>query len=394
MTMALLGVGSSEDFLNRICEHIQPTEQQYELVKRRYRRVGEHLLMKDTPHESLAPDVRPQGSQLTRTATRPMRIDREVVPFDMDVLCICDIDAHTTTSERLYEVLGSRLSEDSDYRGRLSREPRCLRLDYERDDFYLDIVPACVDPCDPNSTRLLIPDRRLWQENAAPIATWRSTDPIRYAEWFDSCCRKSQWAANAECRNKVHPMPRREQVDQKAPLRCIVQLLKWKRNLDFLGQESQPSSIFLATLAARFYEGQTGLADALYAVLENVTAEIERSPARIVVPSPVEPCEDLATPMSDSAYARFCKMLSEMQESLCELRKSGEPGGYGRALTRLAGSRLARRISADVQDDVCDASRCCQLIVPSETSHLTILTRPTRPAKTQAVPRHNFHLDV
>ena len=387
-------IGSAGDFLNRICEKVQPTESQYELAKQRYELVGRHLHEKDTAVERLDPDVFAQGSQLIRTTVRPVKKDRETVPFDLDAVCRCKVDPRTVTSEALYSAVFKRLKERADYADRITAEGKCLRLNYEADDFYLDIIPACADPTDADGIRLLIPDRSRWGNNQAPISTWRSTDPLRYAAWFDEKCTVRDLREGKVVYAKVHPLPGREPANKKAPLRRVVQLIKWKRNIEFVGEDCQPSSIFVTTLAANQYNGEGGLAVAFATVLDGMIAQIAAANGRrIVVMNPVEPSEDLAAAMTDRAYTRFCRMIVSIRQWLSKLEDGEEPGSYAEALRQLAGAKVAASVSAAAQGDVQAASADGRMAVTKDRSEIRVLSEPKPVSNVRPVRSNTFHLD-
>ena len=91
-------IGTADDYLNSICEQIQLTDTQFNTAVRRYKAVGKHLT-KGLARQVVA-RMFPQKSMLSATI-RPMRKDKEVVPFDLDSVCRCDAN-ETTTSQSLY----------------------------------------------------------------------------------------------------------------------------------------------------------------------------------------------------------------------------------------------------------------------------------------------------
>ena len=55
--------------------------------------------------------------------------------------------------------------------------------------------------------------------------------------------------------------------EKKSPLQRVVQILKRHRDLMFNGDESKPISIIITTLAARAYNKETDVLDALVNVV-------------------------------------------------------------------------------------------------------------------------------
>lgn len=387
-------IGTADDYLNSICEQIQLTDTQFNTAVRRYKAVGKHLTEKEASLDKLSPDVFPQGSMLIRTTIRPMRKDKEVVPFDLDSVCRCDANPETTTSQSLYGKIETRLRSDSDYSKRLTCEPKCLRLNYEDDDFYLDQVPACKDPTDELGIRILIPDRTKWMNGYKPIETWRRTDPLRFAAWFEAQCVVERRLVEKRAMANVSPVPPQEPASVKAPLRRTVQLLKRQRDLDFLGDDCQPSSIMLTTLAGTHYRGAAGLADALESVLDGISAQIQAAaPGRIVIQNPTDRNEDLAKPLTESAYTKFCTMIESMRSRLGALRRPNRPTDLGEALRGLAGTKVAAAASAAVQDEVRRAGESGLIGVGAASPAIHILSEAKVTAGVQPVRANTFHLN-
>lgn len=344
---------TADDYLNELCEQVQLSETQFNTATKRYHRVGEHLTAADSNLDRLSPEVFPQGSMLLRTTVRPLRKDREVVPFDLDAVCLCNVDPRSMSSKSLYSRIETRLLASADYAKRLSAEPKCLRLEYEADDFYLDVVPACKDPQDPAGIRLLIPDRAKWTEGRQPIDTWRSTDPLRFAAWFEAQSEVQVRGSVNEALASISPVPPQEPTRVKAPLRKVVQLLKRQRDVTFLGDACRPSSILLTTLGGNHYRGQPGLAESMVLVLMGIDGQIRAAgAARIKVPNPVEPREDLAAPMTEAAYAKFVAMVRDMITRISLIRKPLKPTDLGESLLGLAGPKAAATASGAVQDRI------------------------------------------
>src|SRR5207249_828409 len=77
----------------------------------------------------------------------------------------------------------------------------------------------------------------------------------------------------------------------KSPLQRCVQILKCHRNMMFTDDpEGKPASIIITTLAARAYQGEADIDDALDRILSTMGALVNPTAPR--VPNPVNPAED------------------------------------------------------------------------------------------------------
>jgi hypothetical protein len=399
-------IGTAEEYLTLICERIQLTETQFNTAVRRYRAVGEHLTEKETALDKLSPKVSPQGSMLQRTTIRPMRLGKEVVPFDLDTVCRCDFDPFAKTSQSLYGSVLSRLQSKQEYKDRIEEAQKefgtsgkCIRLAYTSDDFYLDVVPTCVDRSDSEGIRLYMCDPTKWHGFTSPIQTWRRTDPFRFAAWFHGRCAVGTNLVEKRVVASVAPVPPQEEADVKAPLRKVVQLLKRQRDIAFLGETCRPTSIMLTTLAGRHYRGEGTIVDGLQTILDGISRQIAAAkPGRITVPNPADEIashdggiEDLANPLTDAAYAKFCAMIESMRKWLTALRSSTKPTDLGEALKGLAGAKVAAAVSAEVQDEVKSAGLAGSLGISASAPGIHILSEPKPIASIQPVRGNNFH---
>lgn len=81
-----------------------------------------------------------QGSVATRTAIRPLASDE----FDVDVVFPFKLamfkNEHRNPSS-IFEWFVARLQTSEDYRRRMEKKNRCVRLDYAGD-FHVDLIPA------------------------------------------------------------------------------------------------------------------------------------------------------------------------------------------------------------------------------------------------------------
>lgn len=402
-------VGTLDDYLNRICEQIQLSETQFNTAVKRYRRVGEWLTEKDTPLDRLSPDIFPQGSMLQRTTIRPMRLGQDVVPFDIDTVCRCTFDPFTKTSQSLYGSVLARLLANEEFKRRieeaqkhLGTSGKCVRLAYTDDDFYLDVVPTCKDPSDPEGIRLYMCNPDKWPSHTRPIETWKRTDPFRFAAWLQVKCEVGRRLVEKRAAASVAPVPPQEESEVKAPLRRIVQLLKRQRDMDFLGDKCRPTSIMLTTLAGRHYRGEASVAEGLGTVLQGISAQINAaSPRRIAVPNPADEMaphdggvEDLAKPLDDPAYRKFCALIEKMQKALAAARTAhGVPKLYP-VLAQAFGESVVKRAFNAAEEDVKRASAAGRLGASVTGSQIHVLTEPKVSTAVQPVRGSDFHGDA
>lgn len=399
-------IGTLDDYLRRICDAVQLSRTQFETATRRYERVGRHLTEADCALERLRPLVRPQGSMLQGTTIRPTRKGGDVVPYDLDCLCICDFDPQERTSQSLYGSVRSRLVNSPDFEERIRKAEtvcpasgKCIRLSYVDDDFYLDVVPACTDPSDRLGIRVLIANPSKWSTHRAPIETWRRTDPLRFAQWLDAQSEIGERYAIRAIRENVKPVPPQEDANDKAPLRLVIQLLKHRRDLAYLGEDVRPTSVMLSALAGRAYLGQASVASGLRGVLDDVDRQLKASSGgRIVVNNPADEIaphdggvEDLAAPLDERAWKTFNDMISDMKRMLDDAHAARGAHRLYPILSASFGDRTTKAAFNAVDDSVARANRAGLLGAAVGSSGIRVLDSPRARDGIQPVPSSSHH---
>jgi hypothetical protein len=388
-------LGSLDDLLTRIVEAVQLTQEQHDRAAKLYTKMWQWLLAPGTGVAALKPEVFPQGSMLLRTTVRPMSIKGENVPFDLDLVGRVRVDPNTTHAGVVYKKFKDRLEENADYKERLDPRPRCLRLKYPEDLFYLDVIPACPDPTDPAGVAILIPDKGEWTQHQTPRSSYKETDPLRYAEWFEANTEVRSRIMEKSASASVAPVPPREPADLKAPLRKIVQLIKKGRDLDFLGRDQVPSSILITTMAGRAYRGEADLAEGLENVLQQMDSAIRQArPDRIVVLNPTNAKEDFAAVMAQDTYDKFAKFIGNMAAWISKARRT--PTGRKNVqpvLEEAMGKSAVAKAFDSMEKAAFDASRSGTLGAGAAGA-LSILTE-AKPCSSSVkpVPTNNFHLE-
>lgn len=326
-TLASRPIGVTvEEHLNQLCQQQQLTDAQDTKGREEYRKVAKHLVSALASLGKLDPDVKPQGSWLLRTTVRPSGPKGEAEPFDLDAACIIEVNPDIVSSQQVFDAIQSRLRDSQEYATRLTVEKKCLRIHFSDHNFYIDIVPATYDPSDASRKRLLIVDETNWNKGLSPRQTWQITDPFGYATWFEGKCILYYEAltrdlearikkAGPAMASSVEPLPPREHVLQKAPLRRVVQLMKSYRDQYFKDEKKKPASILLTTLAADTYQGTLTTEDSLRAALTYIGQQLQAAGnRRIVVKNPSAPYEDLARRLDDATYAKFKQMIVAMTQ--------------------------------------------------------------------------------
>lgn len=295
----------------------------YDKARKRYEDLGEWFDRDESAVSENNPHIFPQGSFRLGTAIRPLDESEE---YDLDLACKLrdGISKDSHTQETLKKLIGIELEAYRKARGiksELEPKHRCWRLEYQDDlSFHMDIVP-CI-PADEKRRKAILESIRKTglDEYVAGSASqttisitddrhegykhicddWNISNPEGYAKWFEYRMNPQQTRILLE-KAQVDDVPL---FKKKAPLQRVIQILKRHRdNWSKDNPDLKPISIIITTLAARAYNGETGVVTALGNVLEKMGGLV--SPSKPRVPNPVDPEEDFA----DRWYRQDCLHL-------------------------------------------------------------------------------------
>lgn len=329
----------SESTLEELVTELDITPARFQKAIRSYTSVGEWLNRPTSSLRRYEPEVYPQGSFALNTVVRPVN---EADEYDVDL--VCELNGRTKqqlTQEKLRNELHAELKAYADAKGMKEPEPkrRCWRLNYaDGAQFHLDALPALPDG---QRQRLLLEGAGLdaaWSDDAIAITDtehrsfrmlgedWPASNPRGYQRWFRSRmqkvfeARRAQIALNEHA--AVHKIPE-ERV--KTPLHRAVQLLKRHRDTRFIDRpEEKPISIIITTLAARCYQNETTIEDALRQILTHMDVHIEQRQGQHWIRNPTDPRENFADkwaaqPGLASAFHEWLEYARADFQSLLEL---------------------------------------------------------------------------
>lgn len=356
-----------DDLLERICVKLQISSTQHQLAKNRYEAISNWLEAEGSPLVAVRPTIYPQGSLRIGTTAKPLAQQE----YDLDLVCEMQVDWRRLTNPLiLLDAVEDRLRDHQIYKTMLERKNRCIRVNYANE-FHLDILPACPDFTSRNGC-LVVPD--------CEAREWKPSNPKGYASWFESQAERVMLLEKAE------PLPKQEPVEQKAPLKRVVQLLKRWRDIAYAKNLSTaPISIVLTTLAGQHYGYQESVNGALTGVLNSIVASLPTNGQRLVVLNPKNRKEDLSELWDENpeAYNLFVSGVVAFGRQWEELNRQRGIHQVTATLERLFGENLAKSVVAE-QAQFIEKSRSAQKlgiqrnsgILGSVTSSGTIPIRP------------------
>jgi hypothetical protein len=274
------------EIFEEIGKSLDITKAQHEAAVKSYEYVGTWL------HSGLTlkpfnPEILPQGSFMLGTMIKPVHKDDDL---DIDLVCRLEGKRPEWTQYNLKKAVGDRLSEN-DILKRLLKIPegrRCWTLQYsDSAKFHLDILPSLVSKdyriimekasiaSEPNFETLAIRITDNLELNYSTEVTperWPKSNPFGYGIWFENKAK----LLSSEIRilsEALQPVPK-YQIN-KLPLQRVVQILKRHRDIMFNGDKDKPISIIITTLAAKAYNKEPDIIEALINVIERMQNFIE-----------------------------------------------------------------------------------------------------------------------
>jgi len=347
------------DLLDNIGQVLDITQAQHELVEKRYTAVANQLSQEGTQLSLYKPEILPQGSFLLGTMIRPVIEDDEL---DVDLVCRLTGKKTDWVQKHLKDAVKEQLiSNNDDYRRMLDEEGnRCWTLIYSGDKFHLDILPALVgnnnhvnlsersfsnlDKSELETISLRITDKR--EHNFTTEINpnyWLKSNPFGYAAWFKERS-KIGYLRTVLLSESVTPLPGYKKV--KEPLVRVVQILKRHRDIMFGGDEHKPISIIITTLAAKAYNKEENVVDALENVLANMQLHMKKVHSQKHykeiwwIGNPVNEEENFADkwPHESDKEDKFFEWLEKAKNDFAALRNMDPTAAY-RVLKNILGTR-------------------------------------------------------
>lgn len=296
--------------LTKIVKEISITTTMLDKATKSYEAVGTWL------GDGIEYDVRitPQGSMNLGITNKPVS-DKD--DYDIDLVCLLE-NGKKLEAKVIKNIVGNRLKENETYRKKITEEgegKRCWKMQY--DEFHMDILP-----CVPKSNYIepYLTDIRLTHKISASCYEDRYSNPYGYRKWFESrmadVLKEEKKAFAAENKLEIENVPT---YRVKTPLQMAIQLLKRHRDIYFKNNDDNaPISIIITTLAARAYNGEKNVYEALCNILNHMHEYIERKDGVYWVKNPVMEEENFADKweLYPKRKDNFYKWLYKAKEDL------------------------------------------------------------------------------
>lgn len=243
-----------------LADSLNISESKTEEIISSYKAVGKYLGNLET---ELGITIFPQGSLNLGTVIKPLKSDQNG-SYDIDLVCKLEEGYHLSSKE-VKNIIGKRLKESSRYSEKLDEEgKRCWTLNYA--DFHMDILPCIPNYANKQSTII-----KITEKNDDNEYNFSLSNPKGYKKWFVG---EMQSVFNES--RSIYAQEKKVEIEDvklfklRTPLQMTIQILKRHRDIMFENKQHKPISIILTTLAARAYNGETNVFDAISNIISNM----------------------------------------------------------------------------------------------------------------------------
>ncbi|HHL34363.1 MAG TPA: nucleotidyltransferase [Desulfobulbaceae bacterium] len=364
-------VPERQQLLRGLAESLDISDTQYEAAIKHYEAVGDWLNKDDSPIAEYDPQIYPQGSFRLGTMIKPINDKDE---YDIDLVCeLKALRKENVTQKQLKDMVGDRLKENERYRKMFKEGKRCWTLQYaDSSRFHMDILPAIPDEeingiaseigTNLAQSAILITDRELF--------SWQRSNPAGYAEWF-----KERMSIQFNAKRMMIAESLRASLEDvpeykvKTPLQQSIQILKRHRDIMFADdQDDKPISIIITTLAARAYNNEADLLEALQTIVNKMPGLIERDEqGNALVANPVNPLENFADKWKKNPELEieFRRWIQQVRADLGTALRAGNLRDMIEGLKPRFGDRLVNEVASKVFPDHSGSARAVALVAPS-----------------------------
>jgi hypothetical protein len=355
-------------------------------LKEKYEQLASWVRFENEDRMRTDSEIYPQGSRNIGTMISPLRAGQD---YDCDIVYVRHLLRASVSQRELKQQVGEQLVrflrwlEMSALEApQLKEGSRCWTLRWAHR-FHIDILPAL--PGDAANNRHF-GEHHLWITDRE-LRYWQSSNPKGFAAWFKSRAELALQKAVDEralaSKVEIEPIP---QDSVKSPLQRLVQLLKRHRDLFYEGDpDDRPSSIIVTTLAAKAYNSELTVYDALRLVVPRMRNHVVLRAGVHWVANPTNHEENFADRWATdpTRAVRFFDWLTRVEEDLGAVHNARALDRVTDAASRGWGIEPARTAARKLGDALRAQRASGKLRMSTETGALGTVG-------SVAVPAHTF----
>lgn len=258
----------TKDSLNNlyrlVASNIDISDEMFEAAEEEYNELGKWI---NNETDNYQISIYPQGSFALGTVVRPISNQDD---YDLDIVCQFEKSYGLSAKELKVDVIKPLLVKYKKSSREIEEKRRCWHLEYEDvPHFHMDVIPAYA-----LSSSIKITDHD--EEN--DTYEYIGSNPSGYVTWFFERCSKQRTRLYEQYVQKHRMVVAQADIEDvkrrkiKTPLQRVVQLLKRHRDIMFENDESgnKPISIIITTIAARLYNEEDNIYDAMSSILSQM----------------------------------------------------------------------------------------------------------------------------
>lgn len=345
---------NKEELLKRIADELDLSDTELKNVVQSYEAVGEFLNNNINTNKFGKIIIFPQGSVALGTVVKPINEN------DYDVDMVCKFESLSISLDDVKSSVGRALNSSDRYAKMLDDEgKRCWTLNYK--DYHMDILPTKLNnnPIIKYGEPSILATHK--ENKFCPILP-KDTNPRGYLKWFLERCD-----SNLNEQRKHFSIEKLTDYSRKTILQKTVQLLKRHRDLYFdngspYGKDNKPISIIITTLAAKAYNFESTLLDALFNVSNTMSSYIEYdNQGNALIMSPVDAKENFADKWTNKIklYA-FNDWIEQLKKDIQKI-KTLKDEEVGSLLKQIFGDKPVIRVFDSIGSEFKDLRESGQL---------------------------------
>ena len=267
-----------DKYLNMIGYSIQLPDNKRKEISDSYKAVAEYINNNNDLAEDVDVSIYYHGSFAIDTVIKPIKGE----DFDLDIVVEFDSSKKEMSANKFYNSFLETF-KDGRYGDMVEEYRNSVRLNYESN-YHFDIMPSV--PLRANSHALYVPDAKKHD--------WVIRSPKTYIDWFMAQTSKikgykikSTDSRRLIMESEVTPLKSKQPYEVTPTLIRVVQLIKRIKDVffhDYTG-EREPQSIVITTLAAKYYNGEYSVYEALSNIIKKMKQLYDNN-SRFMVANP------------------------------------------------------------------------------------------------------------
>ncbi len=210
--------------------------------------------------------IYPQGSFGLGTVVKPITDDDD---YDLDLVCQFEEQYGLTAKQLKVDVIKPLLAGYKKTSRDMENKRRCWHVEYEDiPSFHMDVIPAYANA---KLKRINITDH----DEEHDIYAYIGSNPSGYIKWFFERCARQRDRLLKDYLKEHREIVFSADIEKikrckiKTPLQRVIQLLKRHRDIMFAEDSSgnKPISIIITTIAAKLYQEEDNIVDAMTNIL-------------------------------------------------------------------------------------------------------------------------------